>query len=38
MINKSLGGHGDFTATDRLRLDAPSDYQAVNENQGYFED
>ena len=28
----------DFTATDRLRLDVHSDYQAVTGSQGYFDD
>ena len=27
----------EFNGTDRLRLDAHSDYQAVTGNQGYFE-
>ena len=28
----------DFTASDRLRLDAHSDYEAVTGSQAYFED
>ena len=29
--------HAEFNGTDRLSLDAYSDYQAVTGNQGYFE-